>query len=245
MILKTSSQSQMTLNLLKLYFWSWIWDSISNSSSAGCYRYFLRIVNNVTVSVRLANTGSDVYGCIRLFSIDGCFSLPATLTGCCVNQLRSNRDNKHVPLIYRKSSLFVCSYRMFISAVLGGAEMKDGDSTEKYSAAHPGKAWNKCLRYVDVAGLTGFGTLRQAGVKDGWFQSERDIKHPFRESNNASLAVAASTLPWHHRLGDTAAIISILQLYLKPALIKISSWTAVKQKLLHKDLFQHFLLDLC
>lgn len=59
------------------------------------------------------------------------------------------------------------------------------------------------------------------------------------------LAVAASTLPWHHRLGDTAAIISILQLYLKPALIKISPWTAVKQKLLHKDLFQHFLFDLC
>lgn len=57
------------------------------------------------------------------------------------------------------------------------------------------------MPYFDVAGLTGFSTLTQAGVKDGWFQSEGDIKHPYRESSLAVISscfehIAMTSSPW-------------------------------------------------
>lgn len=140
----------------------------------------------------------------------------------------------------------ICFYSMFILDMLGGAKMNDGDNTKKPKQhIQLNLKTNACLILMWLDWRASVPSHRQAWKTSG--SSRRETSNIRTESPVLpSLAVASSTLPWHHRPGDTAAIISILQLYLKPALIKISSWTAVKQKLLHKDLFfQHFLLDLC
>lgn len=56
-------------------------------------------------------------------------------------------------------------------------------------------------------------------------------------SDTAVVSGRCEHIALHHRLRDTAAIISILVLYLQAAPVRIRSWTAVKLKLLHKDLF--------